>query len=232
MRKIFAIVILLSLAACQKDDTIQYFNVTMGNFTDGKFISDQGNIFNITEKTCNDRTDTLKRAIVMCDILTKRGENSYDVRLNEVTPVFTKSPVDSTAVTDSAVFVENPLNIGELWISGGYINMYIVIPMKVSSTQAHLINLMLDDEASSDGVYRYTLKHNAYGEVPSSGDTDFVLGGTYVSFPVSGKFNEEKATIHISWTSLKSDEYGWSTETEKNTLQHEWARGGFEQSIQ
>lgn len=231
MRKTLVILLLICLTACQKDNTIQYFNVTMGNFTDGKFVSDQGNVFNITEKTCNDRTDTLKRAMIMCDILAKTGDSSYNVRLNEVTPVFTKSPIDSTAVRDSAIFVENPLNIGELWISGGYINMYIMIPMKAASTQVHLINLMLDDEASGDGIYRFTLKHNAYGEVLSAEDTDFILGGTYASFPVSDKFNEDKATIQIAWTSLKSDEHGWSTETEKNTLQYEWTRGGFEQYV-
>ena len=97
----------------------------------------------------------MKRAIVSCDILAQKGKDEYDIRLTGATPVFTKAPVDSTAVTDSAVFVENPLNIAEMWIAGGYINMQLLIPVKSGSEQVHLINLVRDDAVQSEGTYDF-----------------------------------------------------------------------------
>lgn len=228
IRKILAIMAALCLISCQKDDTLQYFNTTMGNFSDGKFISDQGNTFNIKELACQNVSDTIARAIIVCDVLSKTGEKEYDIRLHDVSGVFTKTPVDSTSVTDSTIFVENPLSIGEMWCSGGYINMFIYIPMKSGSTQAHLINLVRNDASAEEGVYEFVLKHNAYGEIMTGEDTDFVLGGTYVSFPVAGMFKEDKATIRIRWTAHKEVEGAWSVETERNVLEYSWKKGGFE----
>ena len=42
----------LAAASCQKDDTLYYNNLTMGNIVDGRFVSDQGNTFNIVDQTC------------------------------------------------------------------------------------------------------------------------------------------------------------------------------------
>lgn len=203
----------------------------MGNFLDGKFISDQGNVYNIKEQNCESVSDSIVRAIVVCDILSKTGDNAYDVRLHEASGIFTKAPVDSTAVTDSAIFVENPLSISEMWCSGGYINMYIYIPMKSGSTQAHLINLVRNDTVAEEGVHEFVLKHNAYGEVMSEKDKDFVLGGTYVSFPIAGMFKSDEAKIRIRWTAHKETEGAWSMETERNLLEYNWHKGGFEHQI-
>ena len=37
IRKILAIMAALCLISCQKDDTLQYFNTTMGNFSGGLY---------------------------------------------------------------------------------------------------------------------------------------------------------------------------------------------------
>ena len=46
---IIAGVILFNIVSCKKDETLRYGNVTMGNRVNGKFISDQGNTFNLVE---------------------------------------------------------------------------------------------------------------------------------------------------------------------------------------
>lgn len=43
---------IMAAASCQKDDTLYYNNLTMGNIVDGRFVSDQGNIFNVVEVAC------------------------------------------------------------------------------------------------------------------------------------------------------------------------------------
>ena len=228
--KIFSVALasVMVLASCQKDDTLHYSNITMGNFVDGVFVSDQGNRFNIKEQTCEGIPDTLKRAIITCDVLAKTGEDAYDIRLNGFSGVFTKEPVDSTAVTDSTVFAEDPLMIHEMWYSGGYINMYVLIPLKIGSGHAHLINLVRNDEASVPGVYEFTLKHNAFGEVATPGDMSYTLGGTYASFPAAGMFTEDEADIIIRWNAGKSDDTASETGSQSNFLVYKWKRGGYE----
>jgi hypothetical protein len=228
LRKIFTTIILAAMGfvSCQKDSTLHYSNITMGNIVDGVFISDQGNIFNIKEQTCEGVIDTMKRAYISCDVLSKTAEKTYDIRLNGFHNVFTKSPVDSTAVTDSAVFAEDPLMVYEMWYAGGYINMYIALYFKEGSGQSHLINLVRNDEGAVPGIYEFTLRHNAFGELPGEGDTDFTLGGTYVSFPAADLIKEDEADIMIRWNSGKKNEDGSDA---GNILIYKWKRGGYVQ---
>lgn len=221
----------LGLAACQKDDTLRYSNITMGNIVNGTFISDQGNTFNIKEQTCESIPDTLKRVMINCDVLSKTADNTYDVRLKGFSKVFTKAPVDSTAVTDTAVFVEDPLMIHEMWYSAGYINMYIILPIKMGSSTAHMINLVRNDGKAEPGIHEFTLKHNAFGEVPSSNEPGYTLGGTYVSFPAAGILTGDTADIIIHWNSGKENDDP-ATGDKRNTLVYKWSRGGFEHTIE
>lgn len=231
IRIYLSILLTLLVISCQKDDTIHYSNVTMGNFVNGQFISDQGITYDIVEQTCSVDTDTLGRSMVSCDILTKTGDNRYNIRLNEFSSIFTKDPIESTAVTDSTIFVENPLSVSEIWYAGGYLNLYIYIPIKEGSTQTHLINLMKNDDRSVADNYVFSLKHNAYGEILTEEDTDFVLGGTYVSFPIANIIQGDHAKLTLEWTSHEENEGMWSVETKRNTISMDWERVGFEHKL-
>ena len=230
-KTIISVFIALCLLSCQKDGTINYGNVTMGNFSEGKFISDQGITYDIVEQTCPGTTDTLERAMILCDILSKTGDNRYDIRLNAFDAIFTKHTVDSTGVTNSDILVEDPLNVGEIWYAGGYLNLYIYIPFKEGSEQAHLINLVRNDRKSTAENYIFTLKHNAFGELITAEDTDFVLGGTYVSFPIANIIKEDKTQLTLCWTSNEEIEGMWSSETKRNTITLEWERVGYEHRL-
>ena len=230
-RILISLLISLCLLSCQKDETIRYNNVTMGNFVDGKFISDQGITYDIVEQTCSGMADTLDRAIISCDVLSKTGDDRYDIRLTGFDEIFTKQPVDSTTVKEADILVENPLSVGEIWYAGGYINMFIYIPIKEGSTRTHLINLVRDDMNSTSENYIFTLKHNAFGEIITAEDTDFILGGTYVSFPIANVIKGDKTQLTLCWTSNEENEDKWSAKTRKNTITLEWERGGYEHKL-
>lgn len=228
IKKIFLSVLasILGFAACQKDDTLYYSNVTMGNIVDGVFISDQGNIFSIKEQTCTGILDTVKRAMILCDVLSKTGEDTYDIRLNGFSSVFTKAIVDSSAVTDPEILVEDPLMMYEMWYAGGYINMYIALHFKEGSGQPHLINLVRNDEKAAPGTYEFTLKHNAFGEVADPDETEMAFGGTYISFPAADMIKEDEAEIIIRWNSIDTE---GNTSDSASSLVYKWKRGGYEQ---
>jgi hypothetical protein len=56
--------IVFNVSSCKKDDTLRYGNVTMGNLVDGKFISDQGNTFNMVEMNTSVDLKNFRRGIM------------------------------------------------------------------------------------------------------------------------------------------------------------------------
>ena len=206
-------IISLSAVSCQKDSTLYYNNMTMGNVVDGRFVSDQGNTFNIVEQTCDGRVDTMTRAVMICDILniTKGEKNAYDVRLKQLAKVLTKQPLSAAEATGDAE-VTDPIHISEVWFSGGYLNMHVMLPMSRGSK--HLINLV--HEKNEDGSFTFELRHNAFGDTVSNSSSSLLLGGNYVSFPIVGTIGSGSAriTLRWKWYEAQADGYGW-TGTEK-----------------
>ncbi len=224
--------------SCQKDDTLQYNNTTMGNIVDGRFVSDQGNIFNIVDQKCDGRLDTMSRALVICDVLNKTSggaDNEYDVRLNHIASVLSKKVVYHTEVTEE-MLVQDPVHIEYAWVAGGYINFYIVFPINEASTGRHLINLvhegfMIDEETGEEieGTYRFSLRHNSFGDkINKDKPIGYVLAGGYVSFPLSNYILGNETDFSIEWTWHKSLMSGLTSETETRTLKGRYTTNGFQ----
>lgn len=226
------------MISCQKDDTLQYNNSTMGNIVDGRFVSDQGNVFNVVDQQCLGKLDTMKRAFVVCDVLNKTAggaDNEYDVRVNQIATVLTKDPVYHVNTT-AEMLVQDPIHIEYAWISGGYINLFVMFPVKSGSTTSHLVNLVheggiIDPETKEEiaGTYRFTLRHNSNGDKITPPQTvDYVLSGGYVSFPLSTYVTEKEADFRIEWTWHKNVGGGLSSETLVKTLDGKYTSDGFQ----
>ena len=118
MRKIlYSLFIISALAACKKDETLRYNNVTMGNIHGEEIISDQGNTFVITESlfTVNLNDFTSERVMLACDVLRETAAQTYDIRLTGIVSVLTKNiktMEDSTP--DEDLNVDNPVIIRDL----------------------------------------------------------------------------------------------------------------------
>ena len=207
------------LVSCEKDDTLQYDNATMGNIVDGRFVSDQGNVFNIVDQACEGNLQDMTRAFVVCDVLNKTAggaDNEYDVRLTGLASVLEKEVVYHDN-TNEDMLVQDPVHVEYAWVAGGYINMYVMFPMQIGSQTKHLINLvhegfMTDPQTGEEitGTYRFTLRHNSFGDkVDSLANVDYVIGGGYVSFPLSTYVLADEAQFTIDWV--------WSSEAEDGT---------------
>ena len=156
----------LAAASCTKDNTIRYNNATMGNVVNGKFTSDQGNIFNVIEQTCQGKLDTMERAFVICDILnnTEGTENQYDVRLNYLASVLTKNAILGSGITEENELTNDPILLQTYWVSGGYTNIYLAVPVAVDSKVKHTINFIYDDAEQTEGTYTFSIRHDNNGE--------------------------------------------------------------------
>ena len=173
-----ALAAFMIMASCAKDDTIRYNNITLGNFVGDKFVSDQGNEFTIVENMTGEKFDGIKRAIMQCDVLRKvQGtENGYEVRVHYVGEVLTKNPVETAvAAADPEKIVEDPIKIEDAWISGGYLNMYVMFEIQAyppKENSKHMVNLVFTESEVGSGKYNLTLRHNSFGETLPPADND------------------------------------------------------------
>lgn len=196
----------LAAASCTKDDTIRYNNATMGNVVNGKFTSDQGNIFNVVDQTCAGKLDTMKRAFIICDILnnTEGVENQYDIRLNYLATVLTKNAILSSGITEGNEPVNDPILLQSYWVSGGYLNIYLAVPVVADSNVKHTINFIYDDAEQSDGTYTFHIRHDGTGEVFNDSNEDKItFAYAYASVPVAPIIKEDNARIVIKWLNYK-----------------------------
>lgn len=225
-----AVILAIGAVSCKKDDTLYYNNMTMGNIVEGRFISDQGNIFNVVEQTCAGMVDTMSRAIMVCDVLnvTSGEDKEYDVRVKQLAKVLTKHPLTTAEATGDAEQCD-PIHLSELWYSGGYINMYIQVPLNKNNKTKHLINLVYD--MAEDGSYIFELRHNAFGDTASNIGSSLIFGGNYVSFPIVDILGKNSAKIIVRWKWYEADVngYGWSGTEKVFNIEYNWKREGFEQ---
>ncbi len=202
-----AAVTVISAISCAKDDTLRYNNVTMGNVIDGTYITDQGNRFNIVEQTCTGNITDYKRVFTICDVLKSGGaENEYDVRLNLMLEVLEKDARERSSIENIETYMNDPLRVGNAWISGGYINFIISAPFdrskikdgEVADEDKHEINLLYEKEGN---VYKFNIRQDAKGDVLKIGEENLNLEwrNAYVSFPVTSIITEENAKISIEW---------------------------------
>lgn len=223
------------LTSCAQDDTLRYNNITMGNVTRGLFTSDQGNVFHVVEKNCTGNLETMNRALILCDVLEQvpGKENEYNIRLNALAEVLVKDYITlEQAASNPSTLVDDPILIEDMWISGGYINMYVAFEIKSADYEKHMVNLVLDEAASSAGKYVFQLRHNSFGEslVYNPSDTGMIIAANYVSFPISDLVKEDSAQIQINWKWYKSAGQGWSSETQNNSYTLSYTKGGHEQA--
>lgn len=244
MKKILisAIIAFTAVVGCQKDDTLYNGNITMANIVENTIVSDQGNIFDIVQSAYEVELDKFehKRVILACDVLKKTADKRYNVRLHNIAPVLTKYPVNSSSVApDSDIAVDNPIIIRGIWYSGGYINMDIMFVHKSDSKEKHMINLVYEDavataEDDAEKNYTFILRHNAFGEIPTTDDDllDYETSAGFVSFPLAGLIQEDKAKITIKWSAHPYENGRYNYLDQKETsMTYNWKRIGFEQDL-
>ncbi len=221
----------LAAVSCAKEDnTIRYNNATMGNIVEGRYITDQGNTFNIVEQNCLGKIDTMKRAFTICDVLSKTegAENEYDVRLNYISDVLTKKAKSADEIDDMDLYMNDPLILKGLWISGGYLNILVSVSVKYAESKPHELNLVYD---KTGGKYKFMIRHDAAGEIITEDGNNqgigFALG--YASFPISSIIEEKSATIEIEWKSYVYSDGVVSSKTITLKEERDYTKGDFEQ---
>lgn len=205
----------ICISSCIHDNDILSSELCMVNVeSPNRLITDTGLTFNVVESSVSAIPDTVKRVMILCDVLRQTGTSTeeYDVHLLNFAHVLTKQPVlKSTA--DEETIGSDGITPAQLWTGGGYLNGAIQFTSVINSKVSHTVNLVFDDTRSNSDTLYFSLHHNAHGEsleheeIPQSMLT---LSSDYVSFPVAGYIPEGKDEIvlHLDWNWYR-EEFGY-----------------------
>ena len=176
------------------------------------------------------------------------------MRVSYVGEVLTKDPLTfDEAGTDPEKTIEDPILVDQAWISGGYLNLYVMFEVQVNpkpEESKHMINLVYDPSSIGTGKITFALRHNAYGETlggsqkedsseeESSDDSanengiqtqskelvQWGLAGAYVSFQLSEIITDQSAELTLQW----KQHIGWMAEIEDKSHTLTYSKDSFE----
>ena len=186
------------------------------------------------------KTPSDKTLEVMSEVAKGNTEKDYEKScISKIKDLTGKEHVRMTSSGNNSIFIalsavegdiitQNPINIEQLWFSGGYANMLISYYMKPGSETKHLVNLVYSKD--DKGRYVLNLRHNGFGEVLTQENaSQMMLGNAYVSFPLSKFITEDNAKLVMTWKWYKSIDYRLDLNTITDyTFEYEWKRSGFE----
>lgn len=168
----------------------------------GKLLSDEGDEYTLVNPQSEYPLES-GRYMVSCEVLRKTGEHSYDAVLKEIVKA-DGGPVLKLSEASPEELADDPLDVVDIWISGGYVNMRnTCISLKDSPTQ-HLVNLVFDDIESVKDTLFFSMRHNSFGEKPDNPDhkgKTFLVRTYYSSYPLEGILPEghSKKVLALSW---------------------------------
>lgn len=214
---------IMAAASCSQDNTLQYGISAIGNISGSSFKSDSGTILDIEEYACAEHLDDNDRAFIIYDVLNKSPHReAYGIRIRKAYKAIVKDPLHASALSGNEEMQrEDPVKVTDIWISGGYVNMYVMLPVIPGSGTVHSVNLVLDDRDSGTAGYSFIIRHNASGEtIGETGQERFVLQGGFISFPITGILTEDNIPVTFRWKWYKSaGDTGITSETEENILE-------------
>lgn len=205
----------ICISSCIQNDDILSTELCMVNIeSPTRLITDAGLTFNVVETSVSAIPDTVKRVMILCDVLRQTGASTdeYDVHLLNFAHVLTKHPVlKSTA--DEEVIGSDGITPAQLWTGGEYLNGAIQFTSVINSKVSHTVNLVFDDTRSNSDTLYFSLHHNAHGESLEHEDIPesmLTVASDYVSFPVTEYIPEGKDEIvlHLDWSWYK-EEFGY-----------------------
>ena len=145
------------------------------------------------------------------------GNIDYYIYLSQIEDVLTKSPINESFINENPEHRQDsigndPINVREAWFGGKYLNVEFNLPVKGDSKISHMINLVREDVTLHQDTVYLTLRHNAYGDRPSTagvrsrGENFFWVWGN-VSFDLTDILPEGKTSVPVKliWEAYKGN---------------------------
>ena len=226
----------VGLTSCLDDDKHEWLHMkeswgtVIGTQEEFKIVTDLGNTLLVVEN--NDPSFQIEdsmRVVVTFTELEQRGENVFDIRINAIRELLTKDPLYSSQLNEQQVdsVGNDPIEALYAWFGNGqYLNIEFGIYFS-DLQKSHMLNLVVDEEHSTDEQVYVQLKHNAFDDdvrkyegygrvsfdiadlIPEGKDQIIVVlewkDYAYLPQTISGVFRQVKAddTTQVAYTLLK-----------------------------
>lgn len=204
---LFAMVLsVIGLTSCLDDDKHEWLHMkeswgtVIGTQEEFKIVTDLGNTLLVVENNNPSfQIEDSMRVVVTFTELEQRGENVFDIRINALRELLTKDPLYSSQLNEQQVdsVGNDPIEALYAWFGNGqYLNIEFGIYFS-DLQKAHMLNLVVDEERSTDERVYVQLKHNAFDD-----DVRMYEGYGRVSFDIADLIPEGKDQIIVvmEWT--------------------------------
>ncbi len=216
--RVFALLIaVLSgvLVSCDKDSHSDYFyvgddrfyvsyGVVVGTQEAYTIRTDVGNTLIVVENLCPSFAMEDSMRVRINYTIDRQTSEGFEIRLNAIEKILSKAPVYSTELTSDelADLGDDPIEVAEAWFGGNYLNINFLV-FRYDPALAHFINLLVDEENSTEDDVVVILKHNAYDDPTTS------LAFSRVSFDLSDlvPIGQESVKITLKWTDYNDSEH-------------------------
>ncbi|MCQ4874329.1 NigD1/NigD2 family lipoprotein [Butyricimonas paravirosa] len=240
--------IVMAFTACDDDDEYYYVGggsswISYGNLekidngTRSKFAirRDDGSRLIVTEGlpiNFDEATDDLRVYANYSIVGSERDETglegrmNYYIRLYRLRDVLTKDLVKQSFINEDEEqrqdsIGNDPINVREAWFGGRYLNVEFNIPVTSDSKVQHFINLVQDDVVAHNDTVYVTLRHNAYGEKPDTGNDrgNYFWARGQVSFDLTSIVPEGQKSVPVKliWTEYEKNFSGTITREDSGT---------------
>ncbi len=204
---LFAVLLsVVGLTSCLDDDKHEWLHMkecwgtVIGTQDEFKIVTDLGNTLLVVE---NDnpsfQVKDSMRVVATFTELGQKDENVYDIRINAIRELLTKDPLYASQLDEQQVdsVGRDPIEALYAWFGNGqYLNIEFGIYFS-DLQKAHMLNLVVDDERSTDERVYVKLTHNAFGD-----NERMYEGYGRVSFDIADLIPEGKDQIVVvmEWT--------------------------------
>lgn len=195
----------VGLTSCLDDDKHEWLHMkecwgtVIGTQDEFKIVTDLGNTLLVVE---NDnpsfQVKDSMRVVATFTELGQKGENVYEIRINGIRQLLTKTPLYSSQLNEQQVdsIGRDPIEAMYAWFGEGkYLNIEFCVYFSDPQT-AHMLNLVVDEERSTDERVYVKLTHKAFDDVMT------YKGYGRVSFDIADLIPEGKDQIIVvlEWT--------------------------------
>ena len=211
MKKLFILAVLLMAAACVKNYPMVSGTSAMGSCDGQYFISDEGVSYKIVQDNSTEPLGAMDRVYVSFDVIGGSGKN-YDIRVLAWSKPLVKDWVKVSSAAEEQALGSDPIRITKGWMSGGYINMDIMLTIKRESETKHVVNLCLCNPPVQQDTLRLAFRHNGNkesipAEMLNTLDQDalkeqYATGSSLVCFPTSGLLPDGSDSLPFKITTL------------------------------
>lgn len=205
MKRFIIIIAAVMLAAvcCKESNGMLYRTLVPGFMQDnGSMLADDGNTYLFNNPTMPEAFLKAKRVVALMDVIdaVDGQEKTFNAMMLEYALPVYKDPAECSTTEEIEALGKDPVNVTNIWYSGGCLNLQNVIMIGPDPEVKHTISLAMSPVTAESDTLHFTLCHDAAADA-TLGDLDGLTRYSfYSSFPIKDLLPETGSrVVELKW---------------------------------